>query len=662
MKATPARAERTADGARPPRPVWPTAAAVAAICLACLASYHNSLGNGFVYDDRYQVVENPWLRRPELLGAAFTGSVWSFRGVRASNYYRPLMHVIYMATYQAFGLSPGGFHLVSLLLHTMVSVLVFFVAARIVRTRWPAASAWGPALAALIFATHPVHAEAVSWVAGVPDLTYSLFFLAALQLHLRATEAPSRRGTLCALSVCCFALALLGKEPALVLPLVLVACDTALFGMRAVRTRTVARYVPHLLVAAGYLGLRVQALGGLAPESSHTELSPFEHALNVFPLFAGYLAKLVWPVDLNAFHVLHPVRSFREWNAVSGVLVSAGFAIALAWSRRRLGPVFVALVLLAAPLLPVLYVPALGQNTFAERYLYLPSAGFVLLAAAWIAGAEAAAHGWLRRAAGALGVVCVAAGGLATTERNRVWESDYTLFEDTVRKSPENDQPHNYFANALLQRGELNRAIEEYEMALRLNPHNARAHCNLGAAYLKQGAVERAVRELRLAVDLDPRLIEARNNLGCAYEELGQTDRAIGEFQAALEIDPHHADAHLNLGRAYLKKGWVDRAIAEYRASIASNPEQPEGELSLGYAYETKGEIDAAIEHYRRAVALDAASAAAHNNLGNAFARKGWFDRAVAEFERASQLDPADAAVRANLLKARERLRASGSK
>ena len=147
------------------------------ILIASFAVYFNALFNDFVYDDKVQVLENHWIKDIKFIPEIFSKSVWSFqKGAVISNYYRPLMHLIYMLNYYIFGLNPWGFHLVNILFHAGVSVLVFIIGLRLLRESQHQASAsyMIPSfIAALLFATHPIHTEAVTWVAGLPDLSFT---------------------------------------------------------------------------------------------------------------------------------------------------------------------------------------------------------------------------------------------------------------------------------------------------------------------------------------------------------------------------------------------------------------------------------------------------------------------------------------------------------
>lgn len=627
----------------------------AAIFLAAGAVYLNALPNGFVYDDRIQVLENIWIRDARHLPEIFTRSVWSYRGGIVSNYYRPLMHVFYLATYGLAGPSAWSFHLANVALHAGASLLVFFLAVALLGQWEPARSLRAPFLGALLFAVHPAHTEAVSWIAGLPDVSCALFVLVSLLLYLRATAAERLLVVPFTLSVVAFVLAALCKEPALTLPAIVFAAER-LSRPGAPRTRALGRVFPYVIVAAAYLVLRRHALGGFAPRAEqHLELSTYEMALNVCPLFARYVGTLLLPIRLNFYHVLHPVRSLLDPVAVGSIVVAGAVAVGMIVGRRRLPMVTFGCVLLAVPLAPVLHIPWVGDNTFAERYLYLPSVGWALLWAWALARADRDARRPVGFGLAAAALVLAGAFAAGTVSRNAAWRDDYTIFTDTVEKSPDSDVVHNLLGNALLERGRIDEAVEHYRAAAAINPGNPKVYANLGVVALRRGALDEAVRQFERAVTIAPGLIEARNNLGYAYARSGQLARAVEQYRAALAVNPNYPEALLNLGQAYLDLGRPAEAVAQFQAAVALRPDQAEYHHALGRARERSGNLDTAILNYEEALRLDSRLVGAHNDLGIVYAERGRIDRAVEHFEAAVRLAPDDPAARRNLERARER-------
>jgi tetratricopeptide (TPR) repeat protein len=582
------------------------------VVLAAAAVFANTLWNGFVYDDRFQVLENPWLGSIRNVPRAFSTNAWAFRDV-ASNYYRPWMHVSYILTHEIAGLSPWAFHAVNIVLHAAITALVFAVVRRVLASAGssPRPALAGASAAGLLFATHPIHIEVVAWVACVPDLLLGLFAGVALLLHAR----PGRLAK--AGAVAAFFAGLFAKETMVAVPPVLVAWDLAFERPRPRLGPWAWRYAPYVVAFALYGAIRLRAISVFTPIHRHPELGPLGVALNVVPLFADYLRYLIAPIGLSAFHVLHPVASLLTARGIYALAATAAFVGLAAWAVRRDPPVFLALAIIALPLLPVLYIPALGENTLAERYLYLPSVGFVLLVGILVARLVARRAGALPVAVGAMAVIAAVYAGL-TVSRNRVWRDDYSLWTQTVMDSPDSAAAWSDLGAALAERGETGRAIEAYQTALRISPE----------------------------------LVRSRNNLGVAYGDAGRADLAEEYLLSALRLDPGYTEAYVNLGNLYSRLGRLDDAVAQYRAAVDRKPRVVAYRISLGNALATRGDAAGADAQYRAALAADPGSADAHMAVGIAAAQEGRLDEAITHLESAARLAPGDDLIRRNLARA----------
>lgn len=611
------------------------------IALIAIAVYANALGNELVYDDRPQIVENVWLRDVRSLPDIFGSHAWGFQSNGSgTNYYRPLMYVAFLGIYQIFGLAPWAFHLLNLLLHAAVSLLVLVLARNLLARRPVEGSAvFDPAfVAAVLFAVHPIHTEAITWVSAFPEPAYTLLGLAAFLLHMRATRerlpsAHSPKPRLAApfsgsemrfrwLAAGALFLALLCKETAVSFLGIFLAFDYASRRATSSPVRLLRGHLPYALVCTAYIAIRFAALGGLAPVRRHVDLSAFELVINVFPLFSEYIGRLFFPFSLNAFHVFDPVRSALEPRALIGIAVTAAAGACLILAARRNRAVFLSLVLMLFPLLPVLYIAGLGRNTLAERYLYLPSVGQALLVSAVVEQLmERRRQPALALAAVAFVVSVVFAA--ATVQRNFVWRSDEILWSDTVGKSPRSSIAREALGYALLQQGRIDDAIVQLRAALAISPDLPEAHNNLGVALGQQGRLAEALEHLRRAIAADPRYAEAYNNLGNVYAAMGRTGEAAEQFAIATELEPDFSEAFRNLALARTAQGRRDEALAALEAAVTVNP----------------------------------ADANARNDLGVLHAEAGNYQAAAAQFSEAAQLQPDDTEIRANLDRVQRLLR-----
>jgi len=345
------------------------------------------------------------------------------------------------------------------------------------------------------------------------------------------------------------------------------------------------KYIPYISAGTVYLILRFHALGGLAPDTRHAELSSYQYVINVFPLFSQYIEKLLLPLKLKAFYVLHPITSIFEPRGLLSLIVTAFYVVLVFITWRKSRVVFLGLIVFLIPLLPVLYIPGLGENTFTERNLYLPSFGFAVIVSSVLIWARAKLPnlfiGLVVTSALAIGLYSV-----GTINRNAVWKDMFTLLSDTVAKSPDSFIDRNNLGNIFLERGQTDEAIAQYNAALKVKPDYFIAHNNLGAALFAKGLINKAIGQHQIALRLMPTYAEAYNHLGVAYGKLGLLDMAIRQFQTAVYLKPAYADAHYNLGKAYSEKGLLDEAIKQYEAAVKLEPDDPFLKSVLDKAYE----------------------------------------------------------------------------
>ncbi len=659
------------------------------IVLFSCGVYFNALFNGFVYDDKQQVVDNIWIRDVGSMPEIFTQSVWGFakevedQGV--ANYYRPLMHVVYMATYYLFGLKPWGFHLVNILIHAGVSVMVYLVILRLLNPAAAAPPAAQPSppvaktllsppfIAALLFATHPIHTEAVTWVAGLPEVSFTFFYLFSFYCFMRSRESlpvagdetkgkgeaavegkagrTNRNTYWYALSLVSFSLSLLFKEPALTLPVLLVVYDLLYRRMKFNTSQLLWRYLPYAALSGVYLLLRLNALKSMVPTETMAELSVSQSIINAFPLFMEYLKDLVFPFNLMFWHTFRPLETLFNAEGLVSLLVVAVFAAGIVLSRKRDWTVFLGLLFIIVPLLPAFYIKGIGSKPYAERYLYLPSFGFVMLIAA--------SFPWLRQKASRYASVAavaalVLAGAYAvqTMVRNTAWKDDFTFYEDTIEKSPDTVPLRIAYGVALSDAGRIDEAIEQYQTAIKLGPEYWQAYENLGIAYGKRGELDKAIEQMETSLRLGPNSAVTRSNLGLAYMRKGAIDKAIEEFLISVRLNPNFYQAHFNLANAYEQKGLLDKATEEYETVVQLRRDHDEAYYLLSRLYANSGRMDEAIKNLGAASALLPDNASYHNTLGVLYGQKGQYDEAIAQFDAAIRLVPENPSYRANREKA----------
>lgn len=625
------------------RPWMRIAVAAAALCALVLIAYAGSLSNGFVWDDNQQIVMNPDLRPDAPWSHLFSSDVWGYKHHDQpghTNYYRPLQMVSYRLTAEWFGLQPQPLHLLSLLF-ALAGVLAAF-AIYLKLTRSPAVAF----AAAALFAVHPVHSEAVDWISALPELGCATFVLISFALFLSTRDPgsgliPTRRflprhWVLLSLSLLAFAAALLWKETAMVFPVIIAAYAVCLQpgnfpgDFKARLLSSVKLSAPFWCVLAAYLVLRFRMLGALTTRQRIWGLTNFQVGLNIFHLFAQYWWKLIAPLHLNAYYVFSPVRSIADPRAIVGILFVALACVATCYALSRAPLIAFAGLWVFITLLPVMNIYALGRNVFAERYLYLPSVGFCLLAAIIAASAVKRLPESIRKPLSALVLLAVVVWFSGETfARNPDWRDDAILFRKTLDVSP--DAPFVHFMVA---------ATEGENPA---EPESAEAH------YL---------RAIALAEDENPPdlldLARSYEGLASLYSDRGDYARALQVLRQWRNAVPSAPELDAEEGLILLKSGRWQEAEPLLNRAYAARPQDENVLNALGLlAWEHQRNLVEAERYFTRALAIHTArddfQASLHNNLGGVYGDLEQFPLALEQFESAVSISPQDAEYHTNL-------------
>ncbi|GMR05076.1 MAG: hypothetical protein BMS9Abin23_1008 [Thermodesulfobacteriota bacterium] len=552
---------------------------IAVLFVVASAVFLNTLYNGFVYDDESIIVNNGWIRDFSHIPEIFSSTLWGFKLGADSNYYRPLVHLVLLAEYQVFGLAAWAYHLVNVIFHGLNTVLVYLIASHLLErpygapqdndAPYPGSFTAKASLlafaAALLFAVHPVHVEAVAPASVVAELSLSFFYLASLYLYMRSSRACATvHALLIAASIVFFAVDIFLKETAVTLVAVIIAYDLTADGSLRLNARSVVRsglrYVPYFLIVLFYMLTRSHFLGGLVPLKQSAYLSTFQYLLNIPPLLSEYIRILFYPAGLNAFYTFHPIFSVGDYDIASLIpliLFIPVFIFLL--TRYRSAALFCVLFALLA-LSPALYIPGVGVrgNAFAERYLYIPSVGFSIVIPVlvyWIIEKAGGPAAFKKKALSFLIIIVVisAVWSVQTFRRNRVWESDYTLWKDTAEKTKDSKVVYINLGSAADSLGHREEAMSAYTKALEIAPYSAELHNNIGIQYLELRRLDDAVAAFKKAYTLTSnfgRLAVIRSNLGDAYMMKGMVDEAVVEYSEALNLDPGNTLLKLKLERA----------------------------------------------------------------------------------------------------------------
>ena len=451
--------------------------AVAVACLALAASL-NSIGNRFAYDDLF-VVANNAARMHTLAGwwREFATTYWLREGGGPGDGYRPFTILAFKAQWVAGGGAPAVFHAVSIAVHTVTSIAVFWLACAVL----PPAAAW---ISAALYAVHPVHVEAIANVVGQSELAVALIITLATALYIHGRSAGPISWKRWTAIGALYAAGLLFKEHAITLiALIPLAELTVVRDRTPLRQRLGAMRLPMLallLVAVTYLWVRSVTVVGSGFEPyivfQALNLSTSDRVLTMIGATPEWLRLLLWPARLVTEYA-PPYIDVAQGPSVSqlpGLLVLLGVCglIAACWKRSPVTAFGIAWVIITLSPSSNFLLPA--GFIIAERTLLLPSVGAMLAVGSAVPWLYERMEGRRRlEYAGAAAVVVLLGLGIArSVTRNPVWRDNDTLFQQAVIDTPESYRAHFMLGTRLFEKKKKEEGERHYRRALQLFPYD----------------------------------------------------------------------------------------------------------------------------------------------------------------------------------------------
>lgn len=557
------------------------------ILAAVFLAYNATLGFQFVLDDAPQTVANPLIREARFIPHYFTINAWhQMVPDPLANYYRPLFLLWLFLNYHLFGANAAGWHLTTVLTHLAATALVYALAKKILRQD-------GAALAAaVIFGFHPVHIQAVAWVAGVTESLVAVAILGTLLCYINARRRHSRPWL--AASVILYAVALLLKETGAAVLLLVAAYEWIRPGEDSpagrppwqLRLRSaLPAALLFLAVSAVYLAARVRVLHGF----SHPVVNlPLPMLLLTLPsVLCFYLKVLLWPVRLSMYYDLGYVSGFSPTHFLLPLVAvtAAVYGLWLWWRKTGSRAVAFCAVMLAIALLPVLNLRIFPLDEFVgDRFAYLASAAFALLVAAAIQAIPAGSMRIFGAPAARLLVVIALAGLMmqAISAQQIYWADNLLLYYRGVTVAPGNNLARMNLANEALSRGLGDQAILLYRQVLRRNPRDWQCAYNLGYAYYRLGRYAEAERQMEQVAALNPSDADTAYYLGLSRLKQQKWEQAAEPLRAAIQLDPRVRGYRYALGLALEQQGKLPEALAMFQAELAKQPgaEPPQAHIA----------------------------------------------------------------------------------
>jgi tetratricopeptide (TPR) repeat protein len=657
-------------------------AAAALIAVAVFLAYQQSINGGFVLDDDLMITENPNIKAAD--------GPYRFWCTTKEQDYWPLTYTAFWMEWRLWGRNPTGYHLTSLILHIVETLLIWIILRKLCIP--------GAFLAALIFAIHPVNVESVAWIAEQKNTMTMLFFLLSILWYLKAVIhaalPAARAGAATAslaprpspfwywLSLTAFALAMLSKGSAAVLPVLLlgivwwlrplgtapisvttkigpspsvpISASTKMELWPSIR-RDLLWIAPFFAIALSLAGVNVwfQTHGG---DLVYRTAGFTERSLGAGAVVWFYLYEALMPVDLYFIYPMWHIQTgnWVWWLPFFAVLIVTAV---LWWNRKGWSrPFLFAWGFFCVSLAPVAGFADVGfmrYSLVADRYQHIAIIGLIaLVASGWSL--------WHRRIRNATRWIAIAAalaavGALAllTWRQNGIYRTETILYRATLEKNPDCWMVHNNLGFMLAVESGNQGAIGNSKKAANLN-QEAIGHFQK-AADLKKEAIE----HFQQAVDLNPNYPDAQNNLGNLIFNAGRVKEAEEHLRQALRVKPNYPQASYNLGNLLFKTDRPREAMEQFRQALQYKPDYLEARRELGNVLLNLGRLQEAIEQYRQALDMEPDNPDLHNNIGVALFQINRLHEAMDHYRQALRLKPDFADGYLNMALVHARLRQS---
>lgn len=507
--------------------------------LLVLGVFANSLRAEFVSDDIAGIVQNPKIGTL----AFITDNLFNFPG----------RQVVQTVAYLIGGLNPTVFRLITLLLHTANTCLVFLLIAKLSNKR-------SATYAASIFAVHPLVVEPVVWIAAGSYVYYSFFVLTGLLLHIRS-NGFDKYYVSAALS---FLVAVIFSAGAVAFPFLVALLELRRQSVK-LSLQKAAVYFGMLgalsIPAAVVFGKRATALGAtLNPYGLYNPLVQIPTALS------KYLELFFWPVKLTLYQ---SELSTTAWGLAVRWIVLLIFLALLIYLYKKSKTAFFLASLFPLSLLPTL-TPFPVAWVVAERYVYLGVVGLAGIIAIFLDKLATNKKG--RRLVNIAVALLVLLLSARTIRRNSDWQSQDSLWLATAKYSPSSPNTHNNLGDVYGRRGDLKAAEAEFKKAIELKPDYADAYHNLGNTYKDEGKLDLALESYQKAVDINPTLWQSYQNMAGIYFTAQEYDKAQLQMESALKINPNSAQLNFGLGAMLLKSGQIRPAEIYFDKALTIDP------------------------------------------------------------------------------------------
>jgi Tfp pilus assembly protein PilF len=613
------------------------------IAAFALLLYAQSISFNYTLDDGTVLKENKLTKKgisaiPEILSHSY----WYGFNKSDDATYRPTSLVVLAIEWQFFPENPHINHLVNVLLYALTCWLLFLLLCRLFEKQ----NLIFPFVCTLLYVAHPVHTEVVDSIKSLDEILCFLFGVSSALLLLRFINKNSILSLVFA--GLCFFLSLISKETGttffLVLPLMLYVFTKA--DLKKIITVIVVLAV----FTAGYFFIRSQILQAI---TTTRKLLPIDNTMmgtedllsrkaTTFYILLKYIFLLIFPNPLSYDYSYSQIKiqKLSDPGALFGIAFYTAAGIYAIVNIRKKNIIAFSILFFVLTLTPASNVFVIIGSTMAERFMYIPSLGFLIILSylliKWtktesIKSRFSTVEQFFKSNSTLFTFIFIITllYTIQTVSRSMDWKDNIQLFGHDVKSAPNSARAHYNWASSLLldvypkeknkarQNEILDHSIAEFNKAISIFNNYADAHMNLALAYTDRELFDNAIASYEMAKQLYPKpTAKLYNNLGLLYGKTRKFSEALACMDSALKIEPDFAEAHNNRGNALAGQGKYQEAIPEFQKAIDLSKKYSEAYRNMGSTYGNMGQFPKALDYFYQALKYDTTDISVYGFIG----------------------------------------------
>ncbi len=636
------------------------------IAIVSFLVYYNALNNDFVFDDESVVQNNQSILTLANIPKFFTAEEGFHKVI--GRYYRPVVSSLYAVDYAIWGMNPFGFHLTNVIIHVIASLLLLMVLMKLFGDYKNGLLA--ALIGALIFAVHPIHTEAVSWISGRTDSLATLFFFLSFLFYVKYSEEDNNKKFL-VISLIAYFVGLLSKEMIVTMPVLLFLYDF-FFKKRNIEwfKKNLMPYILFIALTIVFVGIRYIVLKDVVDRTTYMYFYGEDTATVIFTMLKSvpvYFKLLLFPVNL-LYHYNGVLPDSHSIGDVKVILSALFVIVMLAVSvslYKKYNEVSFSILFFFVSLFPVMnIIPTM--NFIAERFLYLSSFALSAIISFVIVRYLNEKN---KSSLVTFFLLIVIIFSYLTYVRNTEWKNNETLYMTADGKdgSVLLVNAGNMYAN----KKNYDEAEKRYRRAIEIRDNSVLAHHNLGLIFLLKGNLDSAEIKFKKGITIDSLSPDGYFQLSNIYQQKGRIPEAIAALEKLQKIVPNYRESKgilemlksnpggiqnnipdaVNNQQAILEKrsfqyyqeGKFEEAIKDLNEAIKLNPSAQSGYLNnMAMCYLGLNKNDRARECFNKSIEKDAKNINAYGGLAELYLKENNSQKAKDMYTKILSINPQD--------------------